>query len=326
MAQYTTVLAEEYNSLKRTMAKILGPATSQSRYGYNTSLLTSSDVSRGQTIKKDEWLTLQADINTARVYQTYTVPTLSVPVKGDNIAWANVVSYQNAVSAAETDAYNQVVYIDTSGKFYSYPNLGSTDTGSQTFAAGWGGSSGNTVKTYSARISWGSREELIAFFNLGGRIWESFYVTGAGTTTKDSAFNYIVTALSGITIDWGRWWSYMGGSAGGLGTTYSLSATTYNNATYSPYNTALRYMIGTLNYTWNGGATIDVTLTVIDYDNSTTSDGVTPAKTINYGAAMLLTARYPAGVAPSSRVTGASGSAITKTAPTFSAPQGTYWY
>lgn len=325
MAQYTTVLAEEYNSLKRTMAKILGPATAQNRYGYNTSLLTSSDVSGGQTIKKDEWLTLQADINTARVYQTYTVPTLSVPVKGDNIAWANVVSYQNAVSAAETDAYNQVVYVDTSGKYYSYPNLGSTNTGSQSFAAGWGGTSGSTVKNYSARISWGSKAELIAFFNLGGRVWESFYATGAGTTTKDSAFNYITTALSGITIDWGRWWSYMGGSAD-TPSTYSLSATTYNNATYSPYNSASRYMNGTLNYSWNGSSIIDVTLTVVDHDTSTTSDGVTPAVTINYGATMLLTARYPSGVAPSSIVTGASGSAITKTAPTFSAPQGTYWY
>jgi hypothetical protein len=84
MAQYTTILAEEYNSLKRTMAKILGPATAQNRYGYNTSLLTSSDVAGGQLIKKDEWLTLQADINTARFYQARTIPTLSVPVNITN--------------------------------------------------------------------------------------------------------------------------------------------------------------------------------------------------------------------------------------------------
>jgi hypothetical protein len=327
MAQYTTILAEEYNSLKRTMAKILGPATAQNRYGYNTSLLTSSDVSGGQLIKKDEWITLKADINTARFYQARTLPTVTVPVKGDTIYWADVVTYQNAVSTAETAAYNQTTYTEPGKYSTTYVHLGSTQ-GGDGFSGPWGGGTDGVrvLKRYHSRVTWGSTAELIAFFNLGGYVFPSIYATGTGTTTKDSAVNYICTVIGGISINWTTWWNSLGGAANTGNIAYTVTATTTGNATYSPYNTSGRQIEGAVSYYWNGSNTIEIYASVADFDTSANPTWGTPAVPIHYGVTAITVARYPNGPAPSSVYSGASGSAIAKTAPTISSPEGTYWY
>jgi hypothetical protein len=326
MAQYTTILAEEYNAMRRTMGKILGPSAAQNRYGYNTSLSVSSDVAVHQLIKKDEWENLKADINTARWWQTGAVPSITSPVKGDTITWANVVTYQNAVNAADGDAYTQVKYAVPAKFGYDYPFLTQTYVDAS-FSAPWGGNadshpSGYVEKRYQGRYTFSSKEELIAYFNLGAYLVPSIVCTGTGTTTKDSSYIYVINAINGIAITWNTWWNSMGGSSNTSGS-YVISATTQGVSTYSPYNVSSRHIEASATFTWNGNNIIDIFYNIKDYDVNYTTDGVTPAIQINYATRGSLFAFTPnASTLPS----GTPGSAITKSSPTFSAPQGSYWY
>jgi hypothetical protein len=320
MAQYTTILAEEYNVMRRTMAKVLGRISFPSTYGYNVpGQVVSSEVLAGMTIQNEHFENLQADINTARYWQVGSVPAITSPVAGNIIYWSNIVAYQNAVNAAESSAASHV-WGQSNG-------LTETNTGVKNQGP-WGGPAGNTgygyaVIQYQTSITFSDAWELQAFLNLGGFIQPQIYTDSVGTTGKDIAFRYVIGQLNSININWSRWWNNLGG-ASGVGTTYSVSASSEDSASYSPYNTPSRRITGTIAFTWDSDRVFKVSYNFYDYDIGTSTNGYTTPG-IADTTSVIVRAFYPNGSAPPSPNL---GSAIVKSAPTFSATQGfdNYWF
>jgi hypothetical protein len=99
MAQYTKVLADEFNTIRSTVANVLGTGAGTRGYG---SPITSSEVAVGQKIKPTEFTALKADVNACYNHITGANASLNSIVAGNKISWANIVTYQ--VAAAYIDA------------------------------------------------------------------------------------------------------------------------------------------------------------------------------------------------------------------------------
>ena len=112
MAQYTPVLAAEYNSIQLDVTKVLGDRfadTSARAWGYGAAT-SSTSVVVGQRITASEWGLLAQDVRSAYWYQTggdYGVP--ANVVQGNKVFWANVVAYQNAASTIVSNAGSTTV-------------------------------------------------------------------------------------------------------------------------------------------------------------------------------------------------------------------------
>jgi hypothetical protein len=280
MAQYTTALASEYNDIQNKVQDILGARQGiPSTYGYNNAgLITSSNVSKGQQIKKDEWDKLKVDINTLWYYQYNTTNSGCIDVvTGSQIMWSNVVSYQSAINTLDDRATNHNTYTST-GSFgqTTYPHFSSNSL-HYDYAAGWGGADAGqkTDIRLNGTSTWPSRQELQAYFNAGGffRLTPNF---SGGTITTTGTKDYALSSLGSLCYQnwtWYDWWTHGGSDGTNKSTSIAVSAVGQG---YTPYNTAGNIVCQST-ITYDGNATISWSFRAIDGDTGTTSDGVTPA-------------------------------------------------
>ena len=150
MAQYTTALKDDFNTVRNAVTNVLGTGSSDSGYG---SPLTSYTVANGDTISHLEYDALKTDINVCYNHIANTDATLASVVQGGTVTWANFVTYQAAAT-----------YI-TNYRFSFVGPRTALDHGGQTFAAGWGRLSGNIFARCTGTINWASAEACRFYFN-----------------------------------------------------------------------------------------------------------------------------------------------------------------
>jgi len=181
MAQFTKALASDYNTVRNTVADVLGTGSSTRGYG---SSVTSNTVSVGAIITATQFTALASDINACyRHITNANAGSLSTIVSNNLITWANFVTYQSAAT-----------YIDT-----NRDTNGGTVTSSQTskvLPAGWGNASGNRVATALFTITFTDAEEKRYFFNRDGYISLSGSGASTGGTPKSNAFGALANGVS----------------------------------------------------------------------------------------------------------------------------------
>jgi hypothetical protein len=152
MAQYTTALKDDFNTVRNAVRDVLGTGSGDSGYG---SPLTSYTVAKGDTISHLEYDALTTDINVCYNHIANTNATLASVVQGGTVTWANFLTYQ---AAAE--------YITTYRATFGGPRT-APGHGGKTFAAGWGQLSGNVFARCTGTIDWASAEACRFYFNQG---------------------------------------------------------------------------------------------------------------------------------------------------------------
>ena len=157
MAQYSTVLADEFNTIRNTVRDVLGTGSTTRGYG---SPVTSTEVVAGQKIKPDEYTALATDINVCYNHIAGSNASLNSVVKGGKVTWANIVTYQVAAT-----------YIDTNRDTNGNTGSASSASGDFQFPSGWG--SGRfkglldgpyAYNTASGTFTWSSAEAMRHFY------------------------------------------------------------------------------------------------------------------------------------------------------------------
>jgi hypothetical protein len=180
MAQYTKILADEFNTIRNTVVGVLGTGSGTRGYGSPT---TSYTVAANATINHAEFDALKSDINVCYNHIAGTNATLNSVVADGSMTWANILTYQTAATYIDTNR-------DTNGgaKTASSP--------STKLPAGWGNASGNRIATMTGTVNFASAEAMRFYFNQGSTL----AITGSGAATggssKSNAFGTLANALS----------------------------------------------------------------------------------------------------------------------------------
>lgn len=181
MAQFTTALASDFNTVRNTVTTVLGTGASTRGYG---SPIASSTVSVGQQITPTEFSTLTTDINACyRHITNANASTLASIVQGGTITWANFLTYQQAATFIDNNR-------DTNGGAVT---VGGAVAG--VLPAGWGRAASLRFASRTGTFSWSSAEDMRFFFNQAGQL----RLTGsgaAGGNTKSAAFKAIADTVS----------------------------------------------------------------------------------------------------------------------------------
>jgi hypothetical protein len=186
MAQYTTVLANEFNAVRNTVATVLGTGSGTRGYG---SPVTSYTVAAGNNIGVAEFTALKTDINCCYNHITNGNATLNSIVAGGQITWANLVSYQTAAT-----------YIDTNRDTIAFAASASPFIGSANLPAGWGNASGNRVATANFTLTFTNTEAMRFYFNQGGIIRMSSGGSASGGSAKSNAWGALANSMSNQVI------------------------------------------------------------------------------------------------------------------------------
>jgi hypothetical protein len=308
MAQYTPVLAAEYNSIQLDVTKVLGDRfadTNVRAYGYGA-LTSSTAVVVGQRITATEWGLLAQDVRGAYFYQTatdYGVPTNVV--QGNKIFWANVVAYQNAASTIVSNAANPASIPFSNLAIQTY-----TDRSKSVWP---------DYGTYylSRKYVFTGAAHMRHFFNSGGYVKANFShgIAAPVSGTKDYAY---ILMLIVAAQNFGRLeWINAGGLSGLNGGQYTITTTTGDSNPTDAYTGDSPHKISvTIVYTLNTvSAELLFDLTVKD-EATVTTDGVTAAPFIGVGTVANCLAVYANGVQP---IDGSSV-AIPGTGPVYVAP------
>jgi hypothetical protein len=274
MAQYTVILANEYNAVQSTVANVLGTGSSGRGYGAS---VTSSQVTAGATITKAHFDNLRTDIDKCYNHIANSPSSVTNVVSGNNIAWSNIVTYQVAATYVDTNR-------DTNGGAI-------TQTFSQTtLPSGWGNASGNRIATMNGTYNFSSANAMRYFFNQGS----SLYMNGSGQQTgngdKSNMFGSLVTSVS-LTFSQGNYRAGNAPSQSQNGSTSPYNAGTPDNVTVSigaPSGTTIPFNM-TLTDKGNDGTvasnvSIALTFTLFVRSASGTSGMSDYSPSINFGS------------------------------------------
>ena len=298
MAQYTQILAQEYNDIQYNVTKVLGDKgyAIEPAFGYG---VTTSSVSvvAGQEISTVEWDKLAQDIRSAYWYQTatdYGVP--ATIVQGADIYWSNVVAYQNAGNTVLANATTNQV---GAGQRTAY-----TDT-NQLAGSNWPAVVVDTPKSFTSisTATWTDATEMRRFFNSGGYLqvyWDC--LSNPTASTKNYAYKNVLVAS---TVGFSRTeWIAFGGltQQSGIGAqsqTYTVtSGDTLDGAPDAYTGTAPHKLSRTCVVTMNC-ATAKITFATTVTDAATrTTDGVTTAPKITIDTQEVFQIFTPNGTYP----------------------------
>jgi hypothetical protein len=332
MAQYTPILAEEFNAVRSTIVEAIGDGGGNRNFGLGITPI-STTVSAGQLISPAEFTNLAWDINTGYYYQYGEVAPLADIVQGGTITWANLVSYQNRAQQVRSGVSSGFTYYDVDfGKLGGYPNMFDTSTGQRALEQGWGGGlDGATGGQWVLRVKvkFFNDNHLRYFFNGGGFIEPyMFDFSGVGNPqsspiNKDYAYVQLLYTSNGVPIDKTKWWA--NGGSGGPGTSSGYNVL-YSTADIeildgSLYQGASSSMTIRHRMIYDTAGEIKIETTVTDLQQFTSTGSTSPAPPIGIRTIYNLLVSYPNADAPRAFPEGGGsfpiGSAVQLAPPSF---------
>ena len=203
MAQYTTILADEFNTVRNTVATVLGTGSGTRGYG---SPVTSYTVAAGNNIGVAEYTALTTDINRCYGHINGGSATLNSIVSGGTVTWANLVSYQVAATFIDNNR-------DTNG------GSATSSQSSTTLSAGWGNASGNRIATMNGTINFASADAMRFYFNQSSYVSMAGSGAASGGSSKSNAFGSLANGV-GISVSQGN---YRGGTGASQSQTTGVS-------------------------------------------------------------------------------------------------------
>jgi len=204
MAQYSKALANDYNTVRNTVADVLGTGSSTRGYG---SSVTSNTVAVGDTIAASQFTALASDVNACyRHITNANNGSLAAIVSNDLITWANFVTYQSAATYVDTNR-------DTNGGAVT------SSQSSTTLSAGWGNASGNRIATMNGTINFASADAMRFYFNQSSYVSMAGSGAASGGSSKSNAFGSLANGV-GISVSQGN---YRGGTGASQSQTTGVS-------------------------------------------------------------------------------------------------------
>jgi hypothetical protein len=182
MAQFTKTLASDFNTVRNTVANVLGTGAGTRGYG---SPINSVTVAAGQKIRPTEFSSLTTDINACyRHINGANATTLANIVVGGKVSWANFVTYQAAATFIDNnrDSNNGAVTTPTPG--------------SLVLPAGWGNANPTQrAAQATGTFSWPSAEAMRFFFNQAGVCTIRGSAPAGTANTKSRAFSTLANSI-----------------------------------------------------------------------------------------------------------------------------------
>jgi len=252
MAQYTSIMASEYNAIRTKVNGIVGNGGGNKGYG---GTMTSSNVAAGNLITEAQFDNLRADINKAVRHQTGLLSSLTNIAAGSVINWADIVSYD--VKADEINTNSDTVYTGaTTGSFVRQVDV--VNGGSTTLSAGWGVGASQRYGQQTYNITFTSADKARQFFNSGGYLRITLSRSGTAVNTKDTGWQQIIDDMTTVAntffFDAAKY------RAGLAGTTTVWDYTRYD--TTNPYTENYGYA----RYQFINSTTINILIQMVDND------------------------------------------------------------
>jgi hypothetical protein len=300
MAQYTQILAQEYNDIQYTVTKVLGDKgyAIEPAFGYG---ITTSSVSvvAGQEIAATEWDLLSQDIRSAYWYQSstdYGVP--AAVVQGADIFWSNVVAYQNAANTVLSNAVAATAGVGQQTLYTNSQGLPGTSWPTPVVV--------DVPKSFTciSTATWTNATAMRQFFNAAGFLQVYWSVSGAPSVgTKNYAYKNVLT---GATVSFTRAnWIGMGGltqqsSIGVQTQTYIIDSGGTSDGSPDAYTGTLPHKITrSCTVTMDcANSFVEFVTTVTDGATRTTYEGAVPAPKITLDTTETFSVYRPNGTYP----------------------------
>lgn len=251
MAQFTDIMASEYNAVQTKVNNIVGSGSGNKGYGGS---MTSSAVAAGNLITEAQFDNLRSDIDKAVRHQTGLLSSLTNVSQGNVIYWATLLSYD--LKADEITANSDTVYTGaTVGSFVSQVSV--INGGSTTLSAGWGLNTANQrYGQQSYNVTFTTADKARQFFNSGGYLKITLSQTGSSGNTKSTGWIGIVNNMAAQAFTFDKT-NYRQGVAG--------SPTTW---AYQRFDTTNPYTenYGYMRFTYVNATTIGVLVQMVDQD------------------------------------------------------------
>ena len=260
MAQFTDIMASEYNAVQTKVNNIVGSGSGNKGYGGS---MTSSAVAAGNLITEAQFDNLRSDIDKAVRHQTGLLSSLTNVSQGNVIYWATLLSYD--LKADEITANSDTVYTGaTVGSFVSQVSV--INGGSTTLSAGWGNNAANQrFGEQIYQVTFTTADKARQFFNSGGYLRITLSQTGTGNT-KSTGWIGIVNNMAAQAFTFDKT-NYRQGVAG---SPITWGYTRFD--TTNPYTENYGYM----RFTYVNATTIGVLVQMVDNDAGDQS-GLGPA-------------------------------------------------
>ena len=188
----TKVPASDYNTIRSTIAGVMGVPAVNSTFGYNQTLVSAPTLTTGTIIGASQWNGLYTDIARAYAHITGAAPssaTLPVITTGTKIKASDIAAYANTATYCSTNRLT----VNSSALSVIAPTGATTVTR----AAAWGG--GASGIGAQVNLQWGSEAAAAAFFNTGGRVTINFGHPNA-STTQDASWNSFLSSLGTVVF------------------------------------------------------------------------------------------------------------------------------
>jgi hypothetical protein len=182
MAQYSVVLANEFNTVRNAVANVLGVGSGSKGYG---SPLASYAVNVGDKIRSSDFANLKTDMDACYRHIVATDAVGTNPVgAGGLVTWSKFVEFQIAATFINNNS-------DTNGG--ARQSVGPDST---TLPSGWGNASGLRIATMDGNFTFPDANAVRNYFNQDNNI--SFAGSGVGGTgdPKSDAFRSMAAAIN----------------------------------------------------------------------------------------------------------------------------------
>lgn len=252
MAQFSAIMALEYNAVRNKVAAIVSTGSGDKGYG---GTMTSSEVTENQLIDDAHFDNLRGDIDKAVRHQTGLLSALTNVAQGDIIYWATLLSYDLKADEITTNRDNVYTGI-TTGSYVEQVDV--INGGSTTLSSGWGNNSaGQRYGQQLYYVTFSSADQARFFFNTGGYLRITLGRSGTALNSKSTGWEQIVDnmAAQNFTFDKTK---YRQGIAG-----------TQNTWAYQRFDTTNPYTenYGYMRFIFVNSTQIEVLVQMVDNDS-----------------------------------------------------------
>jgi hypothetical protein len=248
-ADYNTFVGTSPSSTTDRINTVWSVGSGSAGYGQTA----ISQVSAGNTVTATQWASLINTLNSILTHQSGSGSGISATVAG------NKINYLSTLSTNITTSYTNRALAHTIGSQPTGSNLTTTWTSASTAST--------LTRSFGARATFASADQVRYFFNSGGRL--KLNVSGtqsSSTTARTNAIINLLVYLGGLTA----FRSNSSGGKMGSGGTIGLNDMTkgYYTSTYNSNVTVVSITSTTTSYT-----TDTVTLTVNPNGTQGTNNG-----------------------------------------------------
>lgn len=225
------IVKADYNDIRTKVVTVLGNGLGNIGWG-QTARINSSDVAEGTKVTVNEWANLRYDIINAYKHINGSNPTMALVSEGGTVRYTSSFTPDTGTLDVPQKQYDDWINNITTNRFtVAAGESATTSVSTATKTDAWNGTISCTVGFY-----WNNSSEARWFFNSGGQIRISSARTGGSTSSQNTSWTNLLTAMGTQEF---------GGNNPGTGTTpsdglnwYRLTnafQTYYTGTASSPY-------------------------------------------------------------------------------------------